>query len=149
MCLTWFCLSLAVQASKRRWVAATFGVLMCGLSGVFGSLFHFNFYFFLSLWALCPLWHEISRSRAPHWLWLTVSIWANVKLNNAFLFVCAHVWIIVHRHTKGNKCNQNLFEDFCSRLQVIAIKGKPVQAISKEVCSALRGERFQVVFVWV
>lgn len=53
-------------------------------------------------------------------------------------YLCVRVWIIVHRHTKGNKRNRDAFEDFCSRLQVTALNGKPVQPVSEKCAVLLR-----------
>lgn len=89
------------------------------LSGVSICLLNFNF----PLWALCPLWHEISMSQGPDWLWLSDLIWASGKQMKSFMVclsvcepVCDSLWlcvsILVHKNTKGDKCNHYQFRYF-------------------------------------
>lgn len=76
------------------------------------AAFRFNF----PLWALCPLWHEISMSQGPDRLWLSDLIWASVKQMKCF-YLCVWVWvwlcmrvlILVYKDTKGDGCNRHQF----------------------------------------
>lgn len=106
--LTWFCPSckMVVEEEMRRRKHWSINVYSA-LSGIFICLFYFNF-----SWALCPLWHEISMSQGPDWLWVSDFIWASVKQMKCF-YLCEFVWVCVlileHNDTKGNGCNHYQF----------------------------------------
>lgn len=72
----------------------------------------------LPLWVLCPLWHEISTSQGPDWLWLTDLIWASVKQKTCFYLrvsacVCVNLSAQIYQRKQMQSVNFGGFSSKC------------------------------------